>query len=212
MKKESNAIKKLCDSRSNVSAHFFIKKNGNILNLVPASYVAWHAGKSCWKKYKSLNRYSIGVEISNSGHDHGYEKFSSSQLSSLIKLLKKLTKEFHIEKKNILGHSDIAPNRKKDPGEKFPWKILAKKGLSYWHNLNEKKIKIYRNNKISPIEEKEFLRNLNKIGYCRPKKGNLRKNNNYLIKSFQRRFRQDLTNGKFDKECLLISKSLLKIR
>ena len=142
MKKESKAIQKLCDSKSKVSAHYFVKKNGEILNLVPDLYKAWHAGKSSWKKLKSLNRYSIGIEISNPGHDYGYRKFSSKQISAIIKLLKFLSKKYNIKKQNILGHSDISPNRKKDPGEKFPWKKLAKKNLCKWHTLNEIKTKL----------------------------------------------------------------------
>ena len=89
MKKESSAIKKLCDEKSNVSAHYFIKKNGNILNLVPDLYEAWHAGISSWKSFKSLNKYSIGIEIQNSGHDHLNENYKWTN-SFIGKLMKKL--------------------------------------------------------------------------------------------------------------------------
>ena len=211
MKKESSAIKKLCDPISKVSSHYFIKNNGNIVNLVPDLYEAWHAGKSCWKIFNSLNRYSIGIEISNPGHNHNYKDFSSKQISSLEKLLKYLIIEYKINIKNVLGHSDIAPSRKKDPGEKFPWRILAKKKLCQWHNLNQNSIKIYRNIKLTDEDELKFIRNLYKIGYCKNIKGiNSSKKKKYLTKSFQRRFRQNLVNGKIDKECLFISKSLLK--
>ena len=84
MKKESDAIKRLCDSKSKVSSHYFIKENGNVLNLVPDLYTAWHAGKSEWKKFKSLNKYSIGIELSNPGHEFGYKKFSSKQIILLL--------------------------------------------------------------------------------------------------------------------------------
>merc|ERR1712216_673528 len=117
MKKEAQAIKRLCDSKSKVSSHYFIKNNGKVLNLIPDLYTAWHAGDSKWKKFKSLNNYSIGIEISNPGHDHGYKKFSSKQILSIIALLRFLIGKYKIKKQNILGHSDIAPNRKKDPGE-----------------------------------------------------------------------------------------------
>ena len=100
------------------------------------------------KNFKSLNKYSIGVELSNPGHNHGYKNFSHKQIVSLTKLLKMFIKEYKIKKENILGHSDIAPLRKKDPGEKFPWKKLEKKRVSFSHKLNEKKIKIYRKKKI----------------------------------------------------------------
>ena len=211
MKVESEAISKLCNAKSNVSSHYFIKNSGDVLNLVPDLYKAWHAGQSSWKSLKSLNKYSIGIEINNSGHDHGYKKFTSKQINSLIKLLKYLMKKYNIKKQNILGHSDIAPNRKKDPGEKFPWKILAKKKLCIWHNLNENKIKVLRKIKISANEEFVFFKNLYKIGYSKIKSSYLKKNNKYLILAFQRRFRQDLINGKIDLECLLISQNLIKL-
>ena len=210
MKNESDAIKRLCNSKSEVSSHYFIKKNGDLLNLVPDLYNAWHSGKSSWKKFKSLNRYSIGIEINNPGHEFKYKKYSLKQISSLIKLLKVLKKKYKIKKQNILGHSDISPNRKKDPGEKFPWDKLAKKKLCKWHTLNEDKIKIYRNLKINTNDEKLFLNNLYKIGYSKifGARHKIKKTN--LIKAFQRRYRQNLISGKIDKECFYISQNLLK--
>jgi N-acetylmuramoyl-L-alanine amidase len=210
MKKESEALKKLCDSRSKVSSHYFIKENGKVLILVPDLYRAWHAGVSNWKSFDSLNSHSIGIEINNPGHSNGYKEFSSKQILPLMKLLKYLIKKYDIKKQNVLGHSDIAPSRKKDPGEKFPWKKLSKKNLCIWHNLDENMIKIHRKTKLSLIEEKIFLKNLGKIGYRQIKKINPKKNKEFLIKAFQRRFRQDLVNGKMDLECLLISKNLIK--
>ena len=211
MKAESLAIKKLCSFNSKVSCHYFIKNNGRILIIVPNLYEAWHAGISKWKKITSLNKYSIGIEINNPGHEHGYKSFSSKQIKSLKKLLKYLKKKFNINYKNVLGHSDIAPNRKKDPGEKFPWKKLANEKLALWHKLSINKIKFLRNLKVSAKEEKLFLLNLIKIGYSKIEKNNFKKNKIYLIKAFQRRFRQELINGKIDKECLLISKNLIKL-
>ena len=102
MKKESSAIKKLCDSSSKVSAHYFVKKNGDILNLIPDLYEAWHAGKSSWGNYNSLNKNSIGIEIQNSGHENDYESYTLNQINSLKKLLKKLIVSYKIKRKNIL--------------------------------------------------------------------------------------------------------------
>ena len=208
MKKESAAIKRLQDPKSKVSSHYLIKRNGEIINLVPDLFEAWHAGVSSWKHFKSLNKNSIGIEITNPGHQHGYKKFSKKQIFSLIKLLKYLKKQYNIKKTNILGHSDISPNRKKDPGEKFPWHYLAKKNLSTWHKLNKKKISTYRNIELKDNEIKIFFNNLHKIGYTKANgtKKEFEKSN--LIKAFQRKFRQDLVNGKVDKECYLISKTL----
>ena len=210
MKKESTAIKRLQDPKSKVSAHYLIKRNGEIINLVPDLFEAWHAGVSSWKHFKSLNKNSIGIEITNPGHQHGYKKFSKKQIFSLQKLLNVLVKKYKIKKRYILGHSDIAPGRKKDPGEKFPWEMLAKNKLSFWHNLNQKKIKKFREkNLINKVDESLFLKNLYKIGYNNVKKFKSHKNIKYLTLAFQRRFRQSLVNGKIDKECLLISKNLL---
>ncbi len=210
MKKESAAIKRLQDPKSKVSSHYLIKRNGEIINLVPDLFEAWHAGVSSWKNFKSLNKNSIGIEITNPGHQHGYKKFSKKQIFSLQKLLNILVKKYKIKKNYVLGHSDISPGRKKDPGEKFPWEMLAKNKLSFWHNLDQKKIKKFREkNLITRIEENLFLKNLYKIGYNDVKKFNPKKNIKYLTLAFQRRFRQSLVNGKIDRECLLISKNLL---
>ena len=210
MKSENGAIKKLTNKNSKVSCHYFIKRNGLIILMVPEVYVAWHAGKSNWKNDHSLNQKSIGIEISNKGHQFGYEKFSKNQIISLIKLSKYLIKKYNIKASNILGHSDIAFERKKDPGEKFPWQKLYKNKIGIWHDLNKEKLLNKRRKKISKIEQKIFIQNLIKIGYSRNIK---RKDFNFLnklIKAFQRRFRQELINGVIDQECLLISKNILK--
>ena len=210
MRKESKALERLCDVKSEVSSHYFIKKNGKIYNLVPDLYTAWHAGKSTWKKYKSLNKYSIGIEISNPGHENGYKNFTKKQIISVSKLLKFLIKKYSINLKNILGHSDISPHRKKDPGEKFPWQKLAGKRLAFWHSLNLEDIKNFREKKIDHLDEKRFFRNLNILGYEKINFIKYKKKRENLIKSFQRRYRQELIDGKVDQECYFISKTLLK--
>ncbi len=210
MKKEYQAITQLTTSKSKVSSHYLIKNNGEILSLVPDLYVAWHAGVSSWKKYKSINKYSIGIEISNPGHEHSYKKFSQKQIKSIIKLSTFLIKKYKIKSNLILGHSDIAPDRKKDPGEKFPWKYLSKNKIGYWHNLNEKKIFKYRNQIVNQSNKTEFIKNLHKIGYPKNKFFNKNKYFKLLTIAFQRRFRQELANGIIDQECLVISKNLIK--
>ena len=210
MKNEKSAIKKLTNYKSEVSCHYFIKKNGEILNLVPDLYVAWHAGISRWKNYSSLNKNSIGIEISNSGHNFNYVNFTKNQINSVYKLSKLLIKKYNIKNKNILGHSDIAPDRKKDPGEKFPWKFLSKKKIGYWHDLNQRVLSKSRYLVIDKYEKKKFLKNIHKIGYS--KNYTFKKSQYFKIISiaFQRRFRQELVNGVIDKECLKISENLLK--
>ncbi len=205
MKKEKEAIHRLTDSKYKVSCHYFIKNNGEILNLVPDPYIAWHAGISYWKNYNLINKYSLGIEISNPGHDYKYKKFSQNQINSIIKLSKFLIKKYKIKPSFFLGHSDIAPFRKKDPGEKFPWKHLSKYKIGLWHNFNQKLIIKKRNVNIEKKEKIKFFKNLFKIGYPKIKFIYDTKYTKLIVKAFQRRYRQELINGVVDLECLLIS-------
>ena len=210
MKNEVKAIERLCNKNSKVSAHYFIKNNGEILNLVPDLYEAWHAGKSKWNNHQLLNKNSIGIEIQNPGHSNNYKNFSSKQLNSLKFLLKNLITKYKIKLSNILGHSDIAPERKKDPGEKFPWKKFSQNNLAIWHRLKESSLRKNRKKRLNKVDEKKFMKNLYKIGYKKIRKLNFNTNKKFITKAFQRRFRQRLINGIPDKECFLISNNLLK--
>ena len=212
MTTESASLNRLTNSQSKVSSHYLIKNNGEVVMMVPDLYIAWHAGKSYWKNFKSLNKNSIGIEISNPGHNLRYKKFSKKQVQSILKISKFLIRKYKIKKKNILGHSDIAPNRKKDPGEKFPWKFLSKHKIGFWHNLSTKVLKENRKKKINILGKKNFYNNLSKIGYLikSPKEIKKDKYLNLVSKAFQRRFRQELINGEIDQECLLISHNLAK--
>ena len=207
MQSEVESLKKLCNPTSGVSSHFFIKRSGKILYLVPEEKIAWHAGKSRWGKFNGLNTYSIGIEISNKGHRWGYQKFTKKQLNNLSILCRSLMSKYFISKKNVVGHSDIAPDRKKDPGEKFPWEFLAKKNIAIWHNLKNKDLKQNRRKKISNVNVKRFQKNLKKIGYFfqnSPDSKSMKK----VIIAFQRHFRPELINGRPDQECLNISQAI----
>jgi N-acetylmuramoyl-L-alanine amidase len=210
MKKEIDAINKLTNEGSKVSSHYFIKKNGEILTLVPDLYISWHAGISSWKRFKSINKYSIGIEISNMGHNYNYKNFKKEQIKSIVRLSNFLIKKYKIKSTFILGHSDISPDRKIDPGEKFPWKYLAKKKIGIWHDLDHHKIKKERMKKIGQLDKTNFINYLYKIGYSRNFKIPKTRYAKILAKAFQRRFRQELINGIIDKECLLISQNLIK--
>ena len=213
MKKEKEAIERLTNLRSKVSSHYLIRYNGEIVIMVPDLYEAWHAGVSSWKNLKSLNKHSIGIEISNPGHEYDYKKFSKKQNQSLKKLSQFLIKRYKIDKKNILGHSDVAPTRKKDPGEKFPWKYLAKFGIGKWHSLPQKNLIKNRGKKISLIDKKIFFKNLLSIGYSIKSPTKIKKDKflNLITIAFQRRFRPEIVDGKIDKECLIISQNLIKL-
>ena len=210
MRSENKAIKRLTDLNSNVSCHYFIKKNGQIILMVPEKYEAWHAGISKWKGDSFLNKTSIGIELSNKGHNFGYENYSKKQINSLIKLTKKLIQKFKIKSPNIIGHSDIAVDRKIDPGEKFPWEYLSDKKIGIWHKINKKKLSKLRKKKLTLAEQIKFLKFIKKIGYFVNKKN--KSNNIKLFKNFQRRFRQELISGILDQECLIIAEKLSKIK
>ena len=172
--------------------------------MVEDNKIAWHAGKSKWKDLKNLNEHSIGIEIQNKGHLINYQNFTNKQISSLIKLIKILMKKYKIKKKNILGHSDIAPLRKLDPGEKFPWNFLSKKGVAIWYPKN--KFKTYDTG--SKNMRKIFFRNIYKIGYrffSLSKKSN---KDRKIIMAFQRRFLPREVSGKVTKKTLKISQLL----
>ena len=136
MKSLKLAYKKLSDCTSNVSAHYLISRNGIIFNLLCPKYEAWHAGKSKWRSSIGINHDSIGIEIENKGHDFGYTYYSNKQYNSLRKLINSLKKNFHILDQDIIFHSDVSPNRKKDPGEKF---FIKKIGIDRFNFKNTKK-------------------------------------------------------------------------
>jgi len=203
MQSERACIKRLIDKKSKVSTHYLINRIGSITRIVDDQNTAWHAGKSKWKNFTNLNDQSIGIELVNQGHQFGYENFSKKQISKLILLCKFLIKKYKIKYSNILGHSDIAPLRKKDPGEKFPWHLLSKKKIGYWHDISKKNIKNQNLNKN--VLRKFFFNNLYKIGYRYFDKKKTSKNDLNVIKAFQRRFRQNKVNGLIDQESLQIS-------
>ena len=206
MQSEIEAIKRLKNNKSKVSCHYFINRKGQITQMVKDNNVAWHAGKSKWKNIKNLNENSIGIELVNRGHEFGYQNFSNIQILSLIKLCKKLKKKYAIKKENFLGHSDIAPLRKLDPGEKFPWKRLSKHNLGLWYGNSKKKLKLNNRKKMKNL----FFKNLYKIGfrYFKVNKGS--KKDKSIVKSFQQHYYPQNISGKIDLKTLKISYFLAK--
>ena len=206
MRSLQSAVERLLSKKYEVSSHYLISRTGKIIQLVKDNNIAWHAGISNWFKFKNLNNNSIGIELENKGHKYGYQAFPNKQIVQLIKILKILKRKFKIKNINITGHSDIAPNRKIDPGEKFPWKKLYKNDLAIWHSLDEKFIKNFRLKKLININKKNMLRMIKKLGYTRVLTADSLDKD--FIKAFQRRYRQDLINGIFDQECYLILNNL----
>ncbi len=199
------SIKRLKDPKYHVSCHYLINRNGKILRLVNDTNIAWHAGKSKWGKYVNLNENSIGIELQNKGHEFGYQSFSSNQIKSLVKLCKVLKKKYKIKRENFLGHSDIAPLRKIDPGEKFPWKKLSMNKIGLWYENKKKRHHRKLNKKKAAIL---FFKNLKKIGYrfFDIYKRNL--SDKKVIISFQSHYIPKNLSGKIDQKTLQISQFL----
>ena len=200
MQSEIESLKRLKSHTSKVSCHYLINRKGRTFQLVKDQNIAWHAGKSKWKKFINLNKNSIGIELVNKGHQFGYQKFTREQIKNLIILCKHLKKKFKIKTENFLGHSDIAPFRKIDPGEKFPWKKLSKFKLGKWYS--KKKITIKFNKKTI---EKTFFKNIQRIGYRYFKIQKRNKTDKNIVKSFQQHYLPKNVTGRVDQKTFIIS-------
>ena len=201
MQSEIESLQKLSNAKSKVSCHYFIGRKGKIIKLVPDKNIAWHAGKSRWKSFRDLNENSIGIELANKGHEHGYQNFSPLQIKNLIKLCKKLKRQYSIKSENFLGHSDIAPLRKLDPGEKFPWKKLSKFKIGIWYSSLNKKLDVRRKKNLEAL----FFQNLYKIGYRYFNTRKRSKTDKKIIICFQQHYMPMQISGKIDKKTLEIS-------
>ena len=204
MQSKIESIKRLSSPKHKVSCHYLIDRKGQIIKMVEENKIAWHAGKSKWKNFSNINKNSIGIELVNKGHEFGYENFTNSQINNLIKLCLYLKKKFKVKNSNILGHSDIAPLRKKDPGEKFPWQKLKKNQLGLWYKVfkfRDKEMNVKKINKI-------FFMNLHKIGYRYFNLKKKTKNDIFVIKAFQRRFIPKKVSGLIDQKTFIISQFL----
>nr|WP_174292329.1 N-acetylmuramoyl-L-alanine amidase [Sphingomonas bacterium] len=188
------ATARLRDPAAKVSSHYLVGEDGAILRLVDEGHRAWHAGVSHWREVDDINSASIGIEIVNPGHDLGYRPFPDAQIEALILLVADLKERHAITRGNIIGHSDIAPTRKRDPGELFPWSRLARLRLALPRPTKSL---------MDPHwSEAGFLLALQRFGYdvAEPMAA---------IMAFQRRFRPELIDGEVDAECRMILLALL---
>ena len=189
-----SAIARLRDPESKVSAHYLVEEDGRILRLVAEEKRAWHAGRAYWRGVTDINSASVGIEIVNPGHEFGYRPFPEPQMDALIPLVASIVRRHSIRPPYVVGHSDVAPGRKQDPGELFDWARLAKLGLAMPRPTR---------NLIDPLwTDGGFLLALERYGYDvhRPKDA---------IRAFQRRFRPELIDGEIDGETRAILLGLL---
>ena len=204
MQSEIESLNRLTDPKSKVSCHYLINRKGEVTRLMDDNRIAWHAGRSKWKNFNNLNSKSIGIELVNKGTKFGYQNFSKLQIKSLIIVCKKLKKKYHINQNNFLGHSDIAPLRKNDPGKKFPWKKLSAFKIGTWYKLKKTDAKFIDVAKV----RNSFFKNLYKIGY---RYFNLKKSvkrDKLVVKAFQQRYLPKNVTGRIDKKTMKISQFL----
>ena len=203
------AITKLCTTGSEVSAHYIVLEDGRIVQCVPEAKRAWHAGISSWAGDEDINSCSIGIEIINRGHDGGYPEFPSRQIAAVIALCRGIILRRNIPSHRVLGHSDVAPARKKDPGEKFPWHSLANSGVGHW----VQPVPITRGEtlKLGSIGDgvRDMQKALSKYGYGVPVTGRFDGITMEVVTAFQRHFRPERIDGIADHSTLLTLHALL---
>jgi len=208
MKTVSDSIKRLKSKNSKVSCHYLISNSGKIVQMVKDQDVAWHAGISYWDGKKNLNKNSIGIELQNKGEEFGYEKFRKRQISSLICLINLIKKKYNIPDAFILGHSDIAPDRKIDPGYLFPWQQLYKAGIGLMPN-----IKIIDNKELvsSGIRNLQLL--LREFGYKLAVSEVLDKETLQVLYAFQSHYcSAELKQFKIKRKLVVYLKALIKAK
>ena len=181
------AIERLCDPEAGVSAHYVVEEDGSILQLVAETERAWHAGQGRWACETDLNSASIGIEIVNGGHEFGLPPYPEIQIEAVIALCRDILGRHAIAPDHIIGHSDMAPDRKADPGERFPWARLAKAGIGVWPEPDAP------GDAAVPAAEA-----LADIGYAIEGEGLCAS----VITAFQRRFRQNRVDGVLDAETI----------
>jgi N-acetylmuramoyl-L-alanine amidase len=203
------AISKLCTAGTEVSAHYIVLEDGGIIQSVPEAKRAWHAGVSSWAGENDINSCSIGIEIINRGHDWGYPDFPSRQIAAVIALCRGITLRRNIPSHRVLGHSDVAPARKKDPGEKFPWHSLANSGVGHW--VQPAPIKRGESLKLGSIGDavRDLQKALAKYGYGIPVNAKFDGPTMEVVTAFQRHFRPERIDGIADHSTLLTLGALL---
>ncbi len=197
------ALTRLCDPASKVSSHYTVDEDGTIYRHVPEAKRAWHAGKSFWAGHTDINGRSVGIEIVNPGHDFGYREFPEPQIAAVIKLGHAILARHAMPRANVLAHSDVAPLRKIDPGELFPWKRLAAAGLGVW--AEGPRMDISRS-----IQMPEIQADLAAIGYDCPATGVLDEATRAAIAAFQRHWRPGLVTGIPDGETAALTGLVLR--
>jgi len=207
------ALRRLCSRESEVSAHYVVFEDARIVQCVPEARRAWHAGAACWAGEEDINSCSIGIEIANPGHDFGYPDFPKRQIAAVITLCRTIIGRHRIPPERVLAHSDVAPARKRDPGEKFPWQRLYESGIGHWvqpASIAESGPALAigaRNEAVSEVQAA-----LAKYGYGISVSGRFEKETQDVVTAFQRHFRPARVDGIVDVSTLTTLHRLLETR
>ncbi|WP_417452126.1 N-acetylmuramoyl-L-alanine amidase [Kordiimonas sp.] len=198
MRSGRDALTRLCDATAEVSAHYLLEEDGRVFRLVDERKRAWHAGVSHWRGRDNLNHTSIGIELVNPGHEFGYRPFPKAQITSLLSLLEGIAQRHHIQQNGFVGHSDIAPSRKQDPGELFPWAQLAEKGFGIWSGRDgtSTSVIVRRGQKNDNVVK--FNEQLSMIGYHIDDIQHFDIATEYAVRAFQAHWRPTAVTGLID--------------
>src|SRR3954451_6592334 len=203
------ALARLCTAGTEVSAHYVVLEDGRIVQCVPEAKRAWHAGASSWAGEEDINSCSIGVEIVNRGHDWGYPEFPLRQIAAVIALCRGIMLRRTVPSHRVLGHSDVAPSRKMDPGEKFPWHSLARSGVAHW--VQPAAIVRGQPLKLGTVGDDvlKLQQGLARYGYGVPVSGTYDGTTMQVVTAFQRHFRPLRVDGIADHSTLTTLQALL---
>lgn len=197
------ALARLCDPASQVSAHYLVDEDGTIFRMVPEDRRAWHAGEASWKGVADVNSLSIGIELVNPGHEFGYRDFADDQMEALVELTAELVLRHPIRPEYVLGHSDVAPQRKKDPGERFDWSRLAAVGVGLYP-FNKPALGMASGPVLRQGSESKEVAAVQELfarfGYAVPRSGVFDEETVNVVYAFQRHFRPVVVNGQLDSE------------
>jgi N-acetylmuramoyl-L-alanine amidase len=207
-----DALHRLCDPKARVSSHYLVMENGSILQLVPEANRAWHAGVSSWGGDTDINSRSIGIEITNPGHEFGYPDFAKRQIAAVITPCRGILTRHIIRPCNIVAHSDVAPSRKQDPGEKFPWKQLAQSGVGLW--VDPPPPADARVAALGDAGDKvlDVQKSLIEYGYGLEPTGRFDASTKEVVIAFQRHFRPARVDGVIDTSTQDVLRKLLVAR
>jgi N-acetylmuramoyl-L-alanine amidase len=200
MESAAAALARLCDAEARVSAHYMIDEDGTTYAMVPEERRAWHAGISAWEGEAGVNGCSIGIELVNPGHEFGYRPFPEPQIAALTGLARAILFRHRIPPWRVLGHSDVAPARKQDPGELFPWARLAEAGIGLWVDYRAE-------GEPPPLGVAQAL--LAEYGYDCPQTGADDEATRLVVTAFQRHFRPERVDGTLDAETAVRLAALL---